>query len=140
MLVKEIMKKNVITVDESDNVLNACIKYRDYKVGCLVVTDKEGRCVGIVTERDLIERTICEELDPRVTQVKKIMSKNVKTIHALATVEEALETMRRYNIKKLPVVVKKGIVGIITVTDISHARPDLSKRFIESWVKPVWRD
>jgi len=32
------------------------------------------------------------------------------------------------------------IVGIITVTDISKARPELSKRFIDSWVKPVWQD
>lgn len=140
MLVKEIMKKNVVTIGELDTVFDACIKYRDYKVGCLVVTDKEGRCVGIVTERDIIERTICEELNPRVTKVKKIMSKNVKTVHALDTVENALEIMHRYNIKKLPVIVKEGIVGIVTVTDISHARPDLSKRFIDSWVKPVWRD
>jgi len=139
LLVKEIMKKNVITIDCDDTVFDACNKYRDYKVGCLVVT-KHGSCVGIVTERDIIERTVCACKNPETTKVKDIMTRNVKTIHTLDKIEKAIEIMKTNNIKKLPVVVEKGIVGIITVTDISHARPDLSKRFVESWVKPVWRD
>lgn len=133
------MKKNVITIDVKDSVLEASYKYRDFKIGCLVVTDN-GSCVGILTERDLIERTICEERNPNNTAIKDIMTKEIKTIHALDTIEKALEIMKKHNIKKLPVVVDKNIVGIITVTDISRARPDLSKRFIESWVKPIWDD
>jgi len=138
MLVKEIMKKNVITVDSNDTVLNACNKYRDLKVGCLVVLENNA-CVGIVTERDLIERTICEKLNPETTKVNEIMTKDIKTVHALDTLEKAIDIMEEHNIKKLPVVVNEGIVGIITVTDISRARPDLSKRFVDSWVKPVWQ-
>jgi len=45
LLVREIMKKKVITIDCDDSVLDACNKYRDYKIGCLVVTEK-GACVG----------------------------------------------------------------------------------------------
>ena len=48
--------------------------------------------------------------------------------------------MKDNNIKKLPVLKEESIIGIITVTDISKARPDLSKRFIESWVKSRWQD
>ena len=68
------------------------------------------------------------------------MSKDLKTIHKLDTIERAIDIMFKNNIKKLPVISKDGIVGIITVTDISKARPDLSKRFIESWVKADWKD
>lgn len=139
MLVKEIMTKNVITIDKNKTILDACNKYRDFKVGCLIVKDNE-ECVGILTERDIIERTICQNIDPKSTLVSEIMSSDIKTIHALATIETTIECMKKYDIKKLPVVTKEGIVGIITVTDISRARPDLSKRFIESWVKPVWVD
>jgi len=139
LLVKEIMKKNVITVNAKDSVFDACNKYKEYKIGCLVVVE-DGSCVGIVTERDLIERTICENRDPKSTKINEIMSTDIKTVHALDTVEKALGVMKKFNIKKLPVVVDKGIVGMLTVTDISRARPDLSKRFIESWVKPVWKD
>lgn len=137
MLVKEIMAKNVITLDCNKTVLDACNKYKDYKVGCLVITDKE-KCVGIVTERDIIERTICLQKSPENTKIGEIMSPNVKTVHSLDKVEKAIYIMEDYKIKKLPVVLKDQIVGIITVTDISRARPDLSKRFIDSWIKPRW--
>lgn len=139
MLVKEAMIKNVITIDKDDTVLEACNIYRDKKIGCLIVIDG-GSCIGIVTERDLIERTICEHRIPEDTKIEEIMSSDVKTIHALETIEKAIQIMMENNIKKLPVVVSEGIVGIITVTDISKIRPDLSKRFMESWVKPIWRD
>jgi len=139
MLVKEVMTKKVVTIEHDKTVLDACNLYRDKKIGCLIVIEN-GNCVGIVTERDIIERTICARRDPEKTRVREIMSTNLKTIHALDSLEKALTVMRDNSIKKLPVIVKEGIVGIITVTDISRARPDLSKRFIESWVKPVWRD
>lgn len=139
MLVQEIMTKNVITIDSDDSIFNACNIYRDKKVGCLVVT-KDDFCIGIITERDLIERTICNRKNPDETKVSDIMSSDIKTIHALDTVEDAIEILKNYHIKKLPVIVDDRIVGIITVTDISKARPDLSKRFIESWVKPQWRN
>jgi len=140
MLVKEIMTKNVITIDPAETVLDAATKYRDYKVGCLVVTDTQGHCVGIVTERDLIERTICMGKNPEQTRIDEIMSSEVKTVNALDTIERALTVMREHHIKKLPVTLQDEIVGIITVTDISKARPELSERFIDSWVKPRWVD
>jgi len=139
MLVKEVMTKNVVTIDRNDTAFDACNKYKEYKVGCLVVIDK-GRCVGILTERDLIERTICARKSPEKTKVGEIMSSSIKTVHALETIDIALEIMRVNGIKKLPVIMNDEIVGIITVTDISKARPELSKRFIDSWVKPVWQD
>lgn len=139
MLVKEVMTKNVIMIDRNKTVLDACNMYKDYKVGCLIVTD-EGKCAGIVTERDLIERTVCLRRDPEKTKVGDIMSSDIKTLHPLDTIDKALEIMKENNIKKLPVVISQGIVGIITVTDISKARPDLSNRFIESWIKPRWND
>ena len=137
MLVKEIMKKKVVTIHSHDTVFNACLKYRDEKVGCLVVVEN-NICVGIVTERDLIERTICIRKNPEKTKVSEIMSKDIKTIYALDKIETAIDVIKKYKIKKLPVISDDRIVGIITVTDISKARPDISKRFMESWVKPSW--
>lgn len=139
MLVKEIMTKNVIIIDADASVFDACMTYKEKKVGCLVVTSDET-CVGIVTERDLIERSICVHRDPEKTKVHEIMSQNIKVVYALDTVEKALETMKLFKIKKLPVISSEKVVGIITITDIAEARPDLSKRFMESWMKAQWRD
>ncbi|MCK5458560.1 MAG: CBS domain-containing protein [Thermoplasmatales archaeon] len=139
MLVKEIMTKKVVTIRSDDMVFDACILYRDEKIGCLVVVENEF-CVGIVTERDLIERTLCMRKNPETTKVSEIMSSDIKTIYALDKVETAIDVMKKHKIKKLPVIADDKIVGIITVTDISKARPDISKRFMESWVKPQWKD
>lgn len=139
MLVKEAMTKNVIGIGRHKTVFEACNIYKDKKVGCLLVTDNE-ECVGIVTERDIIERTICVHKNPEETKVEDIMSKDVKTVHPLDKLEKAVNIMIKNNIKKLPVLQNDDVVGIITVTDISKIRPDLTKRFVESWIVPTWDD
>jgi CBS domain-containing protein len=139
MLVKEIMTKNVVTIDANASVFDACMMYKEKKVGCLVVVDDET-CVGVVTERDLIERSICQRRDPEKTKVREIMSQNIKVVYALDTAEKALETMKQYKIKKLPVISSEKVVGIVTITDIAEARPEISKRFMETWMKTQWRD
>lgn len=139
LLVNEVMTKNVITVDRKATVFHACNVYKDQKVGCLIITD-EGKCVGIVTERNLIERTICMSKDPNTTLVEEIMTSDLITVHALDKIEKAIELIESHKIKKIPVIKNDNIVGIITVTDISKARPDLSQRFMNSWVKTRWKD
>jgi len=139
MLVKEIMTKNVVTIDADASVFDACMMYKEKKVGCLVVVDDET-CVGVVTERDLIERSICQRRDPEKTKVSEIMSQNIKVVYDLDTAEKALETMKQYKIKKLPVISSEKVVGIVTITDIAEARPEISKRFMETWMKTQWRD
>jgi len=140
VIVKEIMVKNVISIKANDTVFNACIKYRDKKVGCLLVVDNEGDCVGIVTERDFIERAICMHKDPKNTRVSEIMSSDIKTIHELDGVEKAADIMLKHKIKKLPVVKNNKIMGIITVTDLSKVIPAFSKRYDEPWEDPIWND
>jgi len=139
VLVKEAMTKKVITIDKNETILEASNMYKDFKIGSLIVTDN-GKAVGMVTERDIIERTICARRNPENTKVEEIMSSDIKTIHGLDKVEDAIEMMVKNNIKKLPVVKDGDIIGIITVTDVSRARPELSKRFIDSWIKPEWHD
>jgi len=138
MLVKEIMTKKVVSVSSEDTVFDACMKYKDFKVGCLVVTEND-HCVGLITERDIIERSICQHVNADTTMVSAIMSVDIKTVNMLERVEKALDIMEEYGVKKLPVVYENQIVGIITVTDISRARPEISQRFVDSWIKPRWK-
>jgi len=72
--------------------------------------------------------------------VWEIMSKDVKTVHPLDKVDEAVKIMKKFHIKKLPVIQGESIVGIITITDITYARPDMVKEFMETYVKPRWVD
>jgi CBS domain-containing protein len=135
------MTQNVITMDCNENVLGAIHKYRDHRVGSIVIKENE-RCVGIITERDLIERTI--NINPEKTKIKEIMSSDIKTIHPFDPIEKAVEIMEKFKIKKLPVVSdKEELVGIVTITDIAYSVPELTgrvERFIQSWYCPSWTE
>ena len=119
MLVEEVMTRDVVTIDCNETVYDACKLYSEIKVGSLVVMDRDI-IVGIVTERDIIERAIVRYKNPTKTKIREIMSPHIKTIHALAPIEKAVQIMKENNIKKLPVILNNDIVGIITETDISQ--------------------
>lgn len=119
MLVEEVMSREIVSIDCNKAVLDACKVYSKHKVGSLVVMDK-NIIVGIVTERDTIERVILQNKNPKKTKVREIMSPNIITVHALAPLERAAQIMKESDIKKLPVILNNEIVGIITETDLSR--------------------
>jgi len=140
MLVEMIMRRHVVSIDRDKTVLGACLKFKQYKIGSLVVKNENNSCVGILTERDVIERAICHQKPPETTLVKEIMSREVKTIHPLEKIDKAIKIMKKFHIKKLPVIQGNSIVGMVTITDISYARPEMAKEFMETYVTPRWVD
>ena len=126
MLVKDIMSKKVVSIEHNKTVFDACKKYKECKLGSLVVINN-GVIVGIITERDIIERVILNNKQPKKTKIEEIMSKNIITIHASAKIEQAADLMKKHKIKKLPVILNNEFVGIITVTDLANIMPDFTK-------------
>ncbi len=138
MNVEEVMTRDVVTIDSNETVFDACKIYSEIKVGSLVVMDRDI-IVGIITERDIIERAILQNKVPIKTKIREIMSPNIKTVHALAPIEKAASIMKENKIKKLPVILNNNIVGIITETDLSRtveffseALEELTKLYNES--------
>lgn len=119
MLVEEIMTTSLIKIDCNKSVFDACKEYSKHRVSCLVATDK-NIIVGIVTEKDIIERVVLLNRDAKNTKISEIMTSNIKTVHALAPIEKAAKIMKDSNIKKLPVILNNEIVGILTETDLSR--------------------
>jgi len=112
--VKEIMKKNVITIDESMSVQEAAQMMTDANVGCVIVTRKNNP-VGIITERDFTR--IAAEGKPLFSELSRVMSCPLITVSPEETVWDAAEIMRVKGIHKLPVRDGNEIVGIVTTTD-----------------------
>ncbi len=113
--VKEIMKKNVITIDGSMWIQKAAEMMTNANIGCVIVTLKD-KPAGIITERDFVTR-IAAEGRPLFTDVAHAMSIPLTTVSPDDTVWDAAEIMRRKGIHKLPVREGNEIVGIITTTD-----------------------
>jgi CBS domain-containing protein len=130
MLVNQAMTKKVLIINPDITIKDAAKIMSQYRVGSIIVVEKD-KLVGIITELDIIWKVVANELDPKITLVRDVMSKKVVTIKADQTLEDATEVMVENKIKKLPVIEGNKIVGIITATDIISIQPKL----IESLAK-----
>jgi len=129
------MVKDVVTLtmDQNTSAMDAArIMNRD-GIGCLIVVHY-GEVVGILTERDLLRRIVEECMDPKQTKVSEIMTKEVVVGNPDLQLVEATRLMFEKRIKKLPIVDKNGLVGLVTLTDIARATSvdDKTIRLIEA--------
>jgi len=122
--VEDVMVEDVITVDSEAMVMEAVELMNKHEIGCLVVTRK-GKAIGIVTERDLLERVLAESRDPKKIKVRQIMSKPLIVGEPEMDVEDAARFMFRRKIKKLPVVEGGRLIGLVTLTDLARFQPQM---------------
>jgi CBS domain-containing protein len=115
--VRDIMTRPVITAGTDLDVLSAAKKMGSANVGSLIIVS-DGNPTGILTERDLVKKVIAEGIDPRTIKVAEVMSTPVVSIEPEASLREAAALMLRSGVKRLPVISKKRLVGIITDTDL----------------------
>lgn len=118
MRVREIMSRPVLTVDADTDVLDAANRMISANVGSLIVV-REGRPIGIITERDLVKKVVARAEDPRRAKVGDVMNSPLIKIHPDASLRDAAELMLKSGVKRLPVISDDGrLVGIITDTDL----------------------
>jgi len=123
ILVKEAMKTNLATVKPEISVKEAAKIMKSRGIGNCIVADNKP--VGIVTESDIIKKVVAEGLDPSKVSVKDIMTTPIIVINPYVDIEEAMKTMSKCNIRRLPVVEKGKLVGIITQKDVLYFSPML---------------
>ena len=110
------MKKDIKTVSSKHNVFDAAKIMADNDIGSLVVVDDVLK--GIVTERDVLNKIVAKDKNPKDVKVGEIMTRNVISIGPDKDMEVACDLMAKHRIKRLPVVFGDEVVGIITSTDV----------------------
>lgn len=115
--VREIMTKDIVSVKTTDSVKRAIDLMVEKDIGSVVVAEGE-KLVGILTERDILKRVCPEDLCSKGVKVGEIMSKPLITIEANARLGEAALLMTERNIRRLLVVEKGEVLGIITQKDL----------------------
>ncbi len=129
--VGDCMRKGVIALNCDNKVYDASKAMLESAVGSVIVL-KKNRAVGIVTERDIVRKVIANKKSATRTKLEEVMSTPLRVISIDESIKKAAITMKKYNIKKLPVVGnKKNILGIITETDVLGAYPALVDLLIE---------
>ena len=125
MLVKDAMSSPVVTTTE-DTPTNIIAKLMDENnLGCVIVTNKDGKPLGIITERDLVVRVLTKNLQPAAVKAKDIMTAPLATIEPEATISDAARRMSRLDIRRLGVIYKGDLVGVISSKDILGVMPEL---------------
>lgn len=124
MIVKDVMNTEVKTIGEESSIQEAAEQMKKFRIGSLVVV-KNSKMIGILTERDILDKVVAEAEDSSKVKVKEIMTKEVVMVAPDKDIGEAAELMMEKKIKKLPVIQGKQLVGIVTATDLCTAEPKL---------------
>jgi CBS domain-containing protein len=119
MQVKDIMTFNVETIDSNASLIEAARKMKELEVGALPVW-KNGKLVGMVTDRDITIRAVAEKKNPSTTSVKEIMSSDVCCCFDDDDIHEAARMMEERSIHRLLVTNRNNEpVGFISLSDFA---------------------
>lgn len=125
MLVRDVMSSPVVTMDE-DETANKAAENMDMKdLGAVIVQNKAGKSIGIITERDIVKRVVAKNLKPDTVKAKEIMTTPLVMIEPEASISDAARRMTRLDIRRLGVIYKGNLVGIISSKDILGVMPEL---------------
>jgi CBS domain-containing protein len=124
-LVRDIMTKEVITIDINRGAAEAARLMADKHISSVVVLEKEIP-IGIITERDFIKKICAKELEISNIKAGEIMSRIRTYADPETPIDVAIQRMLNHNIRRLPIMSEGKSVGIITVTDLAkYLRTDL---------------
>jgi CBS domain-containing protein len=121
ILVSSFMTRDVKTEKEDQNVITACRIMHENNIGCVVIVSQSDsnseKPIGIITERDVVRLL---GLNPYLLQtpLHDIMSKPLVTISSDSSFKHAIQIMQQKNIRRLVIIDKQKMVGIITNKDI----------------------
>jgi CBS domain-containing protein len=125
MLVKDVMNSPAVTVGENETTNNIAVTMDKAKLGAVIITNKEGKPIGIITERDLVVRVIAKNKKPDEILAKEIMTTPLITVDPETTISDAARRMSRLNIRRLGVFYKNNLIGIVSNKDLLGVMPEL---------------
>jgi len=124
LTVSEIMTRIVHTVKPDASISDAISIMNEHRIGSVIVTEQD-RAIGILTDRDILQRIEKRPLDTKSTKVRDLMSEPLVQISPDSFAEEASAIMRNRNLKKLVVVSQGKLVGIVTRTDVFRVASEI---------------
>jgi CBS domain-containing protein len=107
-----------ITCTPEDSISSLLANMVIHDIGAIIVVKKEVP-IGIITEKDILERSIMKDKDVYKTQANEIMSTPLITIEHDRSIKEAIELMKKHNIRRLAVTDNRALVGLVTERRLS---------------------
>ena len=121
---REIMSSGVECAQINDALVDVARKMRDLDVGALPICGEDNRLKGMITDRDIVVNAVADGKDPSSVKVEEYAGDEVVTIGADDSVEEALSTMTKHGVRRLPVIDGHDLVGMVSQADIARNLPE----------------
>jgi CBS domain-containing protein len=121
--VRDVMSSSPIGLEDTATLVDAARAMREGDFGSVVVL-KGGSICGVVTDRDIVIRAVAEGKDPKSVKLGEICSDKVITVSPDQSVDEAAEIMRDKAVRRVPVVDKGRLVGIVSLGDLAKEKDE----------------
>ncbi|MER5777160.1 CBS domain-containing protein [Streptomyces sp. NPDC002039] len=131
----EIMHPGAQWIPATETLDRAAQLMARLNVGALPISDTEERLCGILTDRDIVVGCVAKGRDPSKITCGDLAQGTPRWIDAGADVSEVLEEMQSHQIKRLPVIREKKLVGMISEADLAK---HLSDEQIATWAEQVY--
>lgn len=124
MNVGNICKRQIVTLTPRSDLLAAAELMREKHVGFLIVVEPEpqaqyGRPVGVLTDRDIVISVVARGADPTLLTAGDVMNRELVLAEESDSVDQALRTMRRMGVRRLPVIGSRGMLtGVLSLDDV----------------------
>jgi CBS domain-containing protein len=144
----DIMTRGVISIDPDSTVLQAARLMLQHHISGLPVIDKTGELVGVLSEGDFLRRRetqterrrsrwleflmgpgkiASEYTHSHGNKISEVMTTDVHTVDENVPLEDIVELMERYRIKRVPVMCGREVVGIVTRSNLMHAMVSMAR-------------
>lgn len=138
MKINECMCKDVCFVKPDCKVYDAARIMNENHVGCIPVCDDNKSVVGVLTDRDIVLRTVACDKNAKSTPVSEVMTTNVCTCGCEEDVYEVEKIMAQNQIRRIPIIDNnKKMVGIITIGDLAHNKYKLDQENFNSTIENI---
>ena len=118
-LATKLCERELITVNENDQLLEAIKKLVQYNIGAVPVINNEKQLIGILSERDIVkELAKNKNIDYSILLVKKLMTKEVISCKKNVLSDKLMELMTKNKIRHIPIVEDNIAIGIVSIGDV----------------------
>jgi CBS domain-containing protein len=116
---REVMTGDAECIGENETVLDAAKRLAELDVGAMPICGDDNRLKGMLSDRDIVVKVLAEGRDPASTRAGELGEGKPVTIGADDSVEEALRTMKKHKVRRLPVIDGHDLIGIISQADLA---------------------
>ncbi|GAA5161403.1 CBS domain-containing protein [Ornithinimicrobium tianjinense] len=117
---RDVMSSGAECIKEDQTLLDAARMMRDLDVGSLPICGKDDKLHGMITDRDIVVHCLAEGMDPATVKAGSMAQGKLYWVDADTDMDDALAVMQEHQVKRLPVMDKHRLVGMISESDLTR--------------------